>query len=366
LEPVVLKPAVPLSPADAARQRESLVKNLKEDLVTFNPVTVTARSVDGRWQVRTDTAVLKDFGADRASAIEAARFIQDLRLNQMGTIKGSRPPVEYWLADGKPPRILNGRAVILPVVARNVRAEQMGGTWVVTDGLRALHDFGADSDTAVRAATVYWKYGFNELAVIGSPQPTMMVPLTDPIQADREKAAPVMAANPLALAGDISKTSLLLPGNVYAGPKVPIDVAKLGVERREGGNVVLVHDGEVLARFGGSEMEARTALRALQDGHVTEMARIGSTGFPLFLAGGQPIHGEPLGAARTSIRSDRLRFQRIRDTWWVTEDSRPLVEAGTKEDAELLLRVMKFFDLRSVCVIGHPETSGLRLLTMGR
>jgi hypothetical protein len=147
---------------------------------------------------------------------------------------------------------------------------------------------------------------------------------------------------------------------------VPIDVAKLGVERRDGGNQVLVHDGDVLARFGGSELEARTALRALQDGHVTEMARIGSTGFPLFLSSGQPIHGDPLGAMRMSIRADRLKIQRIRDSWWVNEDSRPLVAAGTKEDAELLIRVMKQFDVRSLCVIGRAETGGLRLLTMGR
>jgi len=366
LEPVVLKAPGPLSPAEAAQQRDATIKALKEEIVKFDPGAVTARAVDGHWQVRTSTEVLKDFGFDRGAAIEAARFIQELRVNQMGTVKGSNPPCEYWLVDGKAPRVMNTRAVILPVTARAIRAEQVGGTWVVTDGSKGLHDFGNNADAARQAAAVYWKYGFNQLAVIGAPQPAMLVPLTDPQQADREKSAPVHLPSPLGVFGDVAKTSLLLPGNVYAGPKVRIDPEKLAIARREGGNVVLVHGDDVIARFGGGEMEARTAMKALQDARVTEMARIGSTGFPLFLANGQPIPGEPLGATRMSIRADRLKTQKIRETWWVCEDFRPLVEAGTKDDAELLARVIKYFDLRMVCTIGRPETGGLRLLTMGR
>jgi hypothetical protein len=147
---------------------------------------------------------------------------------------------------------------------------------------------------------------------------------------------------------------------------VPINVEKLTIVRGPGGKVQLVHGDDVLATFGGSEVEARMAKRALEDAHVTELARIGSTGFPLFLSNGQPVHGEPLGASRLSIRADRLKVQKIRDNWWVDEDIRPLVEVGTKEDAELLIRVMRYFDLRLVCLIGRPEAGGLRLLTIGR
>jgi hypothetical protein len=366
LEPVSLRAPGPLSPADAARQREALIKGLKEELVTFDPTTVTARLTDGHWQVRTATDVLKDFGPDRSSALEAARLIQDLGVNQMGTVKGSNPPFEYWLASGKPPRVANTRAVLVPVFARSVRAESVGGTWVLTDGTKGLYDFGTDSEAAQRAAVVYWKYGFNQIGVIGSPRPTMLYPLTDPAQAARERAAPAPMPSPLGVLNDASKTSLLLPGNLYAGPKQPIDPYRLKVARGERSEVVLACGDEVLARFGGSETDARNAMRALQDAHVTELARIGSTGFPLFLAGGQPIHGEPLGAIKTSIRADRLRIQKIRDTWWVAEDNRPLVEAGTHDDAELMVKVMRFFDLRALCVIGRAESGGLKLLTMGR
>lgn len=366
LEPVSLTIAGPPSPAEAAKQREALIKALKEDLVPFEPGAVTTRLTDGRWQVRTNELVLKDFGPDRASAVDAAKMIQDLRVNQLGTVKGSNPPFEYWLADGKPPRLANARAVIVPVTGRAVRAENVGGTWVVTDGAKGLYDFGTDAEAARRAATVYWKHGFNQLAVIGTPRPTMFLPLADPTQAAREKLSTAATTNALAVVNDVSKTSLLLPGNVYAGRKTPIDPLKLQVVRRERGEVALIHGDDVLGRFGGSEVDARAAMRALQDGHVTEVARLGSTGFPLFLAHGQAIHGQPLGATKRSIRAERVKIQKVRDTWWVVEDNRPLVEAGTRDDAELLVKVIQVYDLRTLCLIGRPETGGLRLLTMGR
>ena len=366
LEPVRTGITGPPSEAEVAKQRDALVKALKEDLVTFETGAVTARLADGRWQVRTNDVVLKDFGADRASALEAAKLIQDLRVNQMGTVKGSNPPFEYWLTDGKPPRLTNARAVIVPLMGRAVRAENVGGTWVVTDGAKGLYDFGTDVDAAKRAAAVYWKHGFNQLAVVGAPRPALLIPLADPAQAAREKVSPAPTASALAVVNDVSRTSLLLPGNLYAGPKQPIDPLKLEVVRKERGEVALVHGNDVLARFGGSELDARAAMRALQDGHVTEVARIGSTGFPLFLTHGQPIHGHPLGATKRSIRAERLKLQQIRETWWLVEDNRPLVEAGTRDDAELLVKVIQLYDLRCLCVFGRVETGGLRLLTMGR
>jgi len=366
LEPVSLRAPGPISPADAAKQREASIKGLKEDLVSFDPNAVTARLVDGHWQARTAAEVLKDFGPDRSSAQEAGRLIHDLGVNQLGTVNGSNPPFEYWLVNGKPPRLANSRAIVVPVFSRSVRAESVGGTWVLTDGTKGLYDFGADAAAAQRAAIIYWKYGFNQLGVIGAPQPTMFYPLTDPAQAARERTAPGPMPSPLGVLGDASKTSLLLPGNIYAGPKQPLDPSKLKVARGDRGEVVLLHGPDVLARFGSSEVEARNALRALQDAHVSELARIGSTGFPLFLANGQAIHGEPLGAIKTSIRADRLRIQKIRDTWWVAEDNRPLVEAGTRDDAEVMVKVMRFCDVRALCVLGRAETGGLRLLTIGR
>ena len=63
----------PLSPSDAAKQREKAIAGLKEELVSFDPTDVQVTEVDGRWKLHTRTVMLKDFGADRATAAEAAR-----------------------------------------------------------------------------------------------------------------------------------------------------------------------------------------------------------------------------------------------------------------------------------------------------
>jgi hypothetical protein len=106
-------------------------------------------------------------------------------------------------------------------------------------------------------------------------------------------------------------------------------------------------------------------MKALQDTRATEFVRLGDGSFPLFLADGQPVHGEPLGATKTSLRAERLKVQKVRDSWWLFEENRPVIEAGTKGDAELMVQVIRLYDLKTLCVFGQKET-GLRLLTAGR
>src|SRR5262245_3841497 len=66
----------PLSPADAAKQRETAIHGLKEELVSFDPTDVSASEIDGRWKLHTRTVMLKDFGTDRATAAEAVRIVK--------------------------------------------------------------------------------------------------------------------------------------------------------------------------------------------------------------------------------------------------------------------------------------------------
>jgi hypothetical protein len=364
LDPVVLKPAGPLSPAEVTKQRAATIKALKEDLRSFDPATVAVRQVEGRWAVLGGSELLRDFGQDRGAALETARLIQDLRINQIGTMSGCRPPLLYGLTDGKAPRGSNARITVMPISARTIRAESVGGTWVLTDGSKGLYDFGTDAESARQAAVLFWKYGFNQVGVIGGPEPVLLVPLIDPRQKALDKSNPLPNPTPLGVIQDVSRTSLLLPGNVYAGPKTPIDSTKLQVVRRSG-DCLLVHGDEVLGQFGANESTARGAMKALQAARVTEVVRVGEVGFPLFLSTGQPVHGAPLGAMKTSIRGDRLKVQKVRDSWWVFEDIRPVIEAGTKADAELLVLVIRYFDLKSLSQFGRPD-AGLKILTLGR
>ena len=364
--PAPERPAGPLSPSEATRQRDATIKALKEDMRSFDSSAVTVAQVDGRWQLRASSEMLKNFGTDRTAAFEAARIIKDLRLNQMGTVAGAQPEFEYWLIDGKAPRGANARLTIVPISAKTLRAESVGGTWVVSDGAKALYDFGNDADAAKRAAVIFAKYGFNQVGVVGSPRPAMLYPLLDPRQASADKVASAPASMPLAVASDVSRTSLLLPGNGYAGPKFAFDVKRLDVARTAKGEWTLTHSGDVIGRFGGAETTARAAMKVLQDAKPTEMARIGDAGIPLFLVDGQAIHGEPLTVTKTTFRSDRLKIQKLRDTYWIFDDTRPLLEVGSQADAEMMLRTVKFFDLKVLCMFGRPETGGLRLFTVGR
>jgi hypothetical protein len=356
----------PPSPADIARKRDEAVKGLKEELRTFDPDGVTVKRFDGRWLVQTRTEVLRDFGPDRDSAIEAARVIQDLRVNQLGTVPGARPPFEYWLVDGKAPKAANGKMVFFPIVARSIRAESVGGAWVLTDGAKALYDFGTDADAAKRAAIAFWKYGFNQLGVIGSPRPTMLYPLLDPRQATVDRTAQPPAPSPLGVASDVSKSSLLLPGNVYVGPKSALDAGKLQLARNKAGEWTLAQGDDELARFGSSESAGRAAMKAIRDAKANAVARVGESRLPLFLADDLPIHIEPFGVPKVIVRPDRLKPTKVRDAWWLYEDGRPLFEVGKKEDAELLVKVIAHFELKAFYTFGRPESGGLRLFTAGR
>ena len=358
-------PAKPLSPAEATRQRDAVIKAVHEEIVSFSPDEVLASSMDERWKVHTRKVILRDFGNDRAAANEAARIIQDLRVNQLGSVAGAQPAFEYWLSDGKAPKGTNARLVVVPIAARTLRAESVGGAWMLSDGQKGLYNFGTDAEAAKRAATICWKYGFNQLGVIGSPQPSMLYPLLDPRQASIDKASPLANPMPLGVLNDADRTGLLLPGNVYAGAKTPFDVKRLDAKRDARG-WVLLHNGEELARFGADESVARMALKVLQNARPTDLARIGDVGIPFFLSEGRPIHGEPLGATKISLRPGLIKVQKLRETWWLFEENRPILEAGTKDDAELILKVLRAFEIKTLCLFGRPETGGLRLFTAGR
>jgi hypothetical protein len=359
------RPTKPLSASEVTQKREAEIRALKEEIRSFDNGAVEAVSVGSKWIVRVGNDVLKDFGGDRGAAFEAARVIKDLRINQLGTIPGSQPPFEYWLVDGKAPSGANSRVVIIPIFSRTIRAEQVGGTWMLTDGAKGIYDFGSDTDAVRRAELVFWKYGFNQLGVVGNSKPMMIYPLTDPRRADQEKISPPPNAMPLGVLTDAARTSVLLPGNVYGGRKSPFDLKKLEVLRLDG-QWQLVHDGATLGRFGTSESLAKSALKVLKDARPTEIARIGDGGFPIFLSDGLPLRCDPLGVTRVPLRADRMKVQKVRETFWLFEELRPVMEVGSKADAELLLKVIRFYDLRTALQFGRPDAGGLWVLTAAR
>lgn len=338
---------------------------VKEELVSFDVLNLSCIETAGRWQLRSGTVLLKDFGGDRASATETARILRELRPNQMGTVPGSQPLCEYWLSDGKPAKASNARLVIFPIAAKAIRAEQVAGAWVVSDGTKVLYDFGDHSEEAKKAAAIFRKHGFNQLGIVGSPKPTLFVPLFDPRQAAADARSPLPDPAPLNVLSDVGRTSLLLPGDVRAGGRAPFDTKTVAAVS-EKGVWTLRHDGQVLATFNGGEGLAKGATKCLKDLQPTEICRVGKAAMPIFLRNGEALRGEPLGTMKVSWKPERLKVQKLRESHWLFEEHKPILDCGSKTDAESYLAVIRTYDLRTALQFGRPETGGIWILTAGR
>jgi hypothetical protein len=337
-------------------------------LISFDPNQVAIRRVGGTHQLYAGKQFLKDFGPLVKEAEEAVRIIRDLNVSRYGYIPGSLPPFEYWLVEGyqnepsgPPTRGITRQ--IIPFDARSLRADQVSGVWVVRDAKRILYNFGREADAARAAEQVCKKYGFNQIGVIGAPNPVMTYLVIDPYQGVQAQ----QTAHPLELADSVSRLGLILPQIGYVGSRTKIDQRKLEIVR-EGSDWSLMHSSDVVGRFGANESNARAALRALQDYRVTELCRIGTLGYPLFLVNGQPLKGAPLGLTPRGFQPQALRLQKIDGNWWLCEGSRQVIDCGPNEDeAKLLQKVISHFGLDQLVCIGHPlREVGMNLLIKGR
>src|SRR5947208_2827391 len=89
-------------PADLAAV--SLPAAPQERLETFDPRALRLAWNNRRWQLVSKDHVIKDFGFREAEARQALRVIQELGLNQHGTVGSPYPVMEYWLRDGQAPQ----------------------------------------------------------------------------------------------------------------------------------------------------------------------------------------------------------------------------------------------------------------------
>jgi hypothetical protein len=120
--------------------------------------------------------VLKDFRRE-SEARQALRLIQQLGLNQHGTVGTPAPVLEYWLHDGQAPHQMGHGLRLLPLASAGLRVEHINGQWYLRDPQRVLFNFGARVEDARQALTVLRKYGFTQVGVLGPGAPAMLVPL---------------------------------------------------------------------------------------------------------------------------------------------------------------------------------------------
>src|SRR5262245_6812006 len=151
-----------------------------ENLATFDPALVELRWQDQCWLLVHDGSILKDFGRREEAAREAWRLIRDLRLSQRGTIGGPQPVLEYWLAEGQPPRWLPRGLRTMALDSEALQVERTQAHWVLREPTRLLFNFGIHEKEARQALAVIRKYGFNEVGVIGQGVPSMLVCVAGP------------------------------------------------------------------------------------------------------------------------------------------------------------------------------------------
>jgi hypothetical protein len=173
-----LRAQFPLSPAQpeptAGKPPVSEAPPAVENLQSFDPATVLATWNNRHWQLTIGGWVLKDFGPHEVEARKALQMIQDLHLNQRGTV-GTPPVMEYWLSDGQAPAHLAAGVRPMTFDAAHLTVEQMAGQWCLRDPQRVWFNFGNDSDEARRALAVCRQHHFSSVGALGMGGPTMLV-----------------------------------------------------------------------------------------------------------------------------------------------------------------------------------------------
>jgi hypothetical protein len=407
-------PAAPARPAGEGRTGAGPEAPAPpENLRTFDPQEVRLDWNNRRWQLVAGQTVLKDFGFREQEARQALRLIQELHLNQYGTVGTARPVLEYWLSDGHPPARLSSGVRTLPLDPGGLRLEQYQGQWCLCDAQRVLFAFGTDAEEARQALAVLRKYGFNEVGVLGQVTLSMMVfahTSVDPAGTlpDRHMASPHIpnpqrpaparlnlpktpapdpglvtpAVAPLAvpnaspanrhqpagfwreepqIAGRPHPPATAPPPAAGAPQRVTFDWRRVDV-RQENARWVLTAGGTPLANFGTDQYSARLALSAVRHYRFTEQWRL-ADGFTYFLSTGQAPRGLMLGLTAQEFRPDDLTVRQVDDRYALCEGPRAVIPLGANpDDARALLDVIRRNRFDRLCRLGAEGPGGLTFL----
>jgi hypothetical protein len=137
--------------------------------------------------------------------------------------------------------------------------------------------------------------------------------------------------------------------------------------RRDRGEYVLANGADVLARFGPSEWAARDAARLIQQERYTEFCRFGTAGVTFFLHNGRPPERVPFFAQGQRFDPIGLKVRELAGKWWLFDGTgRPLLPAGTAEEADQLLKLIRGYGFDQVCQVGSSPRASLKFLAKAR
>ena len=142
--------------------------------ITFDPATVSASQVGGRWKVISGGQALFDFDTRMSDAQRTVAIIQHYHMTETCDVGSNlpgeeSPPFQYELVGGSAPTgSLPGEDCIGFDLAK-VTDEDIGGRWTITDGSQLMFDFGPQQTQAAQGVTIIKHFAFTSSCFVGRP-----------------------------------------------------------------------------------------------------------------------------------------------------------------------------------------------------
>jgi hypothetical protein len=144
----------------------------------FNPSKVSVVVQNGRYKIFDGENWLLDFGPRGEAADTAAETIKHYGFTELCTVGGAGadgvPSMQYFTVNDKSPSGSFAGEDAVSFNPLHIKAEEVRGTWKVTEGDHWMLDFGKDMQSAETAAKVIQYYGFSSMCFVGRPSAPMM------------------------------------------------------------------------------------------------------------------------------------------------------------------------------------------------
>jgi 2-haloacid dehalogenase len=159
---------------DLAEQLGAYLVTAPDDCLVLRPDAVQVQHVGGDWKLVDGSQQVLDFGASQANAERAQAVVAHYRFDRICFVGRPDPPMMYFTVGGSAPSGAMAGEDAIPFDLAGVVAQQVAGSWIVTDGVSRMLDFGASEVNAVHAVTLIKRYGFTHQCFVGRPDAPMM------------------------------------------------------------------------------------------------------------------------------------------------------------------------------------------------
>lgn len=142
--------------------------------VFYNPATVSAQLVSGRWKVVDSGHVLFDFDSRQADALKTVAVIEHYHMNETCVVGMDlpgelTPPFQYELSGGSAPTGSMPGEDCIGFNTATVTDQDISGRWTIVDGSQWMFNFGPQKAAADEGVNIIKHYNFNQSCFVGRP-----------------------------------------------------------------------------------------------------------------------------------------------------------------------------------------------------